>query len=662
MPLFIQFLEKDFQSENSSINTKKVLIEFNNTMSFENGNVFFQGELVFVNWCLQNSWYKGRISRLRENCADVVYDNGSAELSVPLDWLTKKQPADGDVVQELPCSICFSYNFTEKNMIVICDGCGQQTHRKCYHVKDSIEDLNDSNKSWFCRLCQAKKTQSVKQNLCMICYQRLDDGIAIHVKKDNVWVHACCAEFIPEIKYTKGHEEVVALSTINPDRKLLRCNVCRQMLGYCIQCSTKDCRASYHPYCGFKAGYIYKKLTYINEKENTYSISKLSFCRHHSSAMMKTIWEARLKSKNENILFSKFINDVIDPESNLKECIFPTCLDDNDSDDDEDEEEETNSMINSTTITTTSPSKQKSKIDINKEKTKKTNSKTTDSRKTSPKKQVKSTRKVNAESLIKIGSAYMDDDEEDNGIHESMNKEVKVTKTPRTSKKIKDTTNSNKENIPVFDDEDSPIEINIDISKEEKNNKTTVSTSEKKEKRTKSNDNSDTTNVQKRSKATRTSSSSSSSSSSSAAASNKENTINSTKAVETRKEKRDIKEKKKETKKSVETKKNKEIPAKHPVVSNSSNLPTLKRLNSSDNSKTEPIPVIRNNTMSDISKHYTNSIRQEVVQKKPTILNTTPSMPINTFATPYKLTNDIRQVRFDKLVQMITNKIYTHSV
>lgn len=72
------------------------------------------------------------------------------------------------------------------------------------------------------------------------------------------WCHVSCAQWIPETSFgdADAMTPVVGVDNVTVERLSLRCGLCKQPNGACIQCAGgKACYATYHPLCARRRGY-----------------------------------------------------------------------------------------------------------------------------------------------------------------------------------------------------------------------------------------------------------------------------------------------------------------------------------------------------------------------------------------------------------------------
>lgn len=201
---------------------------------------------------------------------------------------------------DFPCAICGDGDYEDDNLIVICEGCEQGVHIKCYGIPAVPEG------AWLCDMCQVLGPQAVKLLPCALC--PIKGGVlkrTVHVNDgsldlshypvfdvtrqetpDNpkqVWVHIFCAIRVPKITITNSDQvDGIHLESIEQRRFKLTCEVCGSRTGACIKCAQKKCSAAFHPECGktfflftgWKLGHALENQIYCNQ-HRTFRLRKL---------------------------------------------------------------------------------------------------------------------------------------------------------------------------------------------------------------------------------------------------------------------------------------------------------------------------------------------------------------------------------------------------
>lgn len=186
-----------------------------------------------------------------------------------------------------PCVICNSPDFNDSNSIVFCDGCDISVHQDCYGVPNIPEGF------WFCKKCEAiRESGDYLKIQCELC--PFTSG-AFKRSTNNKWVHMVCALYTPRVKVpseTGLLEPIQNLDKVESSRYALKCYVCNEKVGSCIQCCTRGCFKAFHPTCARVAGF------YMSTCDNDMSemLKQQDFlpvyCDRHSANMRKVATEA----------------------------------------------------------------------------------------------------------------------------------------------------------------------------------------------------------------------------------------------------------------------------------------------------------------------------------------------------------------------------------
>ncbi|KAJ3255349.1 nuA3 HAT complex component nto1 [Chytriomyces hyalinus] len=159
------------------------------------------------------------------------------------------------------CAVCDDGECENSNAIVFCDGCNLAVHQDCYGVPFIPEG------QWLCRKCMVCPERAVS---CIFCPN--EQG-ALKQTNNNKWAHIVCAQWIPEASFGNAtYMEPIDAKAVPSSRYRLNCYVCERKKGACIQCSVKNCYASYHVTCARKCKF-YMKMGLDEMK---------SFCDRHS--------------------------------------------------------------------------------------------------------------------------------------------------------------------------------------------------------------------------------------------------------------------------------------------------------------------------------------------------------------------------------------------
>lgn len=174
------------------------------------------------------------------------------------------------------CSICDGIE-TANNTIVFCDCCNIAVHQDCYGI------IFIPPGPWLCRVC-LQNTMSSQRPRCIVCPGI--DGPMKQTTSGN-WIHVICAVWINELNFGNWHylEPIEGVERIPSLRWKLSCFICKQKMGACIQCSTKNCFTAYHVSCAKRVGLYMTPLKTGSLAEMALGNNNqlISFCDKHSS-------------------------------------------------------------------------------------------------------------------------------------------------------------------------------------------------------------------------------------------------------------------------------------------------------------------------------------------------------------------------------------------
>jgi len=107
------------------------------------------------------------------------------------------------------------------------------------------------------------------------------------VYKTGKWAHSLCCQWIPEI-YVVLDKNAQNLNLVNLDKKRfkLRCGLCSNNKGACVQCSYGRCTTSVHPWCALKTPQgCTRRIVSNADGEVMWEI----FCKAHATAVSEPI-------------------------------------------------------------------------------------------------------------------------------------------------------------------------------------------------------------------------------------------------------------------------------------------------------------------------------------------------------------------------------------
>ncbi|KAI5263386.1 hypothetical protein E4T47_09070 [Aureobasidium subglaciale] len=141
------------------------------------------------------------------------------------------------------CAVCDDGDCENANAIIFCDGCDLAVHQECYGVPFIPEG------QWFCRRC---KEIGRGTPTCIFC-----PNVEGAFKQTSTlrWSHLLCALWIPEITIANMTfmEPITDVEKVPQSRWRLKCYLCQQNMGACIQCGNKSCYSAFHVTCARRA-------------------------------------------------------------------------------------------------------------------------------------------------------------------------------------------------------------------------------------------------------------------------------------------------------------------------------------------------------------------------------------------------------------------------
>ncbi|KZV65045.1 hypothetical protein PENSPDRAFT_756837 [Peniophora sp. CONT] len=141
--------------------------------------------------------------------------------------------------EDAQCAVCEDSEGENTNAIVFCDGCNLAVHQDCYGVPYIPEG------QWLCRKCALSPEVPVSCALCPA------EGGAFKQDNRGEWVHLLCAIWIPETGVMNDvfMEPITGTDRIPRQRWKLKCGLCDDPEGACIQCNNRSCYFAFHVTC-----------------------------------------------------------------------------------------------------------------------------------------------------------------------------------------------------------------------------------------------------------------------------------------------------------------------------------------------------------------------------------------------------------------------------
>lgn len=203
-----------------------------------------------VNWCLSRAVpfqvFANIMTTLDRIYADFIVDQhmqhcirsegaeGLAEVALP------------DKIPSTNCDVCgeLEYKGEEAARLVKCAVCGCHCHRTCWMIDPTTYIPSDG--TWACNHCRVVRNQFAKTK-CAIC-SVVGSGPFLPVEgRTPQWAHVVCALLLPEVQVTD--KCTVKLGRFDKRRSHLKCSLCGDSTGICVQCYHPRCHAGMHPAC-----------------------------------------------------------------------------------------------------------------------------------------------------------------------------------------------------------------------------------------------------------------------------------------------------------------------------------------------------------------------------------------------------------------------------
>lgn len=218
------------------------------------------------------------------------------------------------------CSVCNGIE-TPNNTIVFCDCCNIAVHQDCYGI------IFIPAGPWLCRVCLQNNMPSQRPR-CLVCPEL--NGPMKQTTSGN-WIHVACAVWIKELNFGNWHylEPIEGVERIPNLRWKLSCFICKQKMGACIQCFSKNCFTAYHVSCARRASLqmTHLKTSSLAEMALGNDNELISYCDKHSyisneneqvQNFDKIVEEVRLQVEKDN----EFYNNRLQTELVIPPHIF----------------------------------------------------------------------------------------------------------------------------------------------------------------------------------------------------------------------------------------------------------------------------------------------------------------------------------------------------
>jgi hypothetical protein len=194
-----------------------------------------------------------------------------------------------DMEDDTPCDVCTGREPELGNEMIFCDSCNVCVHQACYGVRPIPLG------KWLCKPCE--KGLNPKDLQCRFCPAIGGALTPVQSPAKTHWAHVSCTLWIPEIKLGSKTtmEPVINIHKIPADRWKLRCSLCNEKKGACIQCQfSKKCYRAFHVTCAIKHGL---EMPWVVNDALAQGCSLNAFCKHHSFGRSEAAPQKRSKTK-----------------------------------------------------------------------------------------------------------------------------------------------------------------------------------------------------------------------------------------------------------------------------------------------------------------------------------------------------------------------------
>jgi hypothetical protein len=208
-----------------------------------------------------------------------------------------------------PCAVCDDK--WETGTTEICAGCNVAVHQTCY---GGIQ--RDKLGRWFCHRCLNQAKGEIK---CAFCSK--SDGVLKPLDAGG-FVHCKCAIYIPELSFSRTLTlEPVRGNIAVPDTRFkLRCCLCKEAGGACIECSSSRCTLSFHVMCAWDRGLLMGNHRDQEKKYNGYCPRHLEDVDQDAFTLPRIAEEAQVDDRNGDANAIYNFEDYEPPEDQYCIC------------------------------------------------------------------------------------------------------------------------------------------------------------------------------------------------------------------------------------------------------------------------------------------------------------------------------------------------------
>ncbi|KAG2442275.1 hypothetical protein HXX76_002362 [Chlamydomonas incerta] len=149
------------------------------------------------------------------------------------------------------CEVCGEDEESSDDLKLECDMCRCVVHMRCYGVATPPP----AGVLWLCDVCQMHAA-GLPEELSPPCELCPVLGGARKRTENGGYVHLLCALWTPGVTFGNVDtlEPVVGVAKAVQSRASLRCSLCSQPHGACVQCAGDRCYTAFHPMCAREAG------------------------------------------------------------------------------------------------------------------------------------------------------------------------------------------------------------------------------------------------------------------------------------------------------------------------------------------------------------------------------------------------------------------------
>eukprot|EP01032_Pedospumella_encystans_P017182 gene17182-19590_t len=197
------------------------------------------------------------------------------------------------------CCACLDHISYEHDVIVFCEGlCGACIHVSCYGVlyngvpegdfycEGCTHTLGITNTS-YTSAARADKRKAKKEShrrsskaTCALCFR---SGGLMTLSTTDTFVHPICVLFTPELTFCPETSRANNLTSLDKDRKYIKCEVCQEIGGAVVQCAETCCLKAAHPFCAYEARrQMVVRVHNAEDGSQGHQAAGLAFTQHHT--------------------------------------------------------------------------------------------------------------------------------------------------------------------------------------------------------------------------------------------------------------------------------------------------------------------------------------------------------------------------------------------